>query len=226
MEYIYEIIKILEEWITHLLSYFISTSKRINILYLFSSVLIAFYVYQKSEIKESFWKYIFNKKVWLGKSALVDYLLFLFNGLFKIILIAPYIIFGFYISFYVSEGLLVWFNFPEHSLTATETLVLYTITLTLVNDFFSYLTHYLMHRIPLLWEFHKVHHSATTLNPLTQYRIHPLELIINNIRNILIFGLITGIFDYLSNHQIDKVMFLGANIFTFIFFFLGANLRH
>ena len=35
-----------------------------------------------------------------------------------------------------------------------------------------------------------------------------------------------GFFDYLSSHQIDKMMFLGANIFHFLFLFLGANLRH
>ena len=226
MSYINDIIQILEEGLTHSLSYFINPDKRINIIYLFSSLLLALYVYKKSNVKKSFWRYIFNKKVWLGKSALVDYMLFLLNGLFKILLIGPYIIFGFYIAFYVNESLLQFFGFPASSLSVTTTLILYTITLTIVNDFFSYLTHYLMHTIPLLWEFHKTHHSATTLNPLTQYRIHPIELIINNVRNILIFGLITGIFDYLSNHQIDKVMFLGVNIFTFLFFFLGANLRH
>ena len=64
------------------------------------------------------------------------------------------------------------------------------------------------------------------LNPITQYRIHPIELIINNIRRILIFGFLTGIFDYLSAHSIDKVLFLGANVFHFIFLFFGANLRH
>ena len=83
-----------------------------------------------------------------------------------------------------------------------------------------------MHKLPFLWEFHKIHHSATSLNPLTQYRIHPFELIINNIRSILIFGLVTGLFDYLSAHQIDKLVFLGVNIFHFIFLLLGANLRH
>ena len=83
-----------------------------------------------------------------------------------------------------------------------------------------------MHKVPFLWEFHKIHHSATSLNPLTQYRIHPFELIINNIRSILIFGLVTGLFDYLSAHQIDKLVFLGVNIFHFIFLLLGANLRH
>mgnify|MGYP001221853377 CR=1 FL=1 len=226
MEHLYDIIKILEEWITHSLSYFINLDKRINIMYLFSSLLLAFYVYKRSDIQESFLIYIFNKKVWLGRSAVVDYMFFFLNGLLKILLIGPYVIFGFYIAFYVNEGLLQLFGFPRSSLSLEKTLFLYTITLTIVNDFFGYLTHYLMHKIPLLWEFHKIHHSATTLNPLTQYRIHPIELIINNVRNILIFGLITGIFDYLSRHQVDKVMFLGVNVFTFLFFFIGANLRH
>ena len=216
----------LEEALTHSLSYFIDPDKRINILYLLSSLILAFYVFKTSKIRGSFWRYIFNKRVWLGRSAVVDYIFFFFNGLLKVLLLGPYIIFGFYIAFYINEYLLQIFGYPEFSLSITKTLVLYTITLTIVNDFFSYFIHYLMHKIPFLWEFHKTHHSATTLNPLTQYRIHPIELIINNIRNILVFGFITGIFDYLSHHQIDKIMFLGVNVFTFLFFFFGANLRH
>ena len=39
-------------------------------------------------------------------------------------------------------------------------------------------------------------------------------------------GLVTGYMDYLSNYQISKLMFLGVNLFSFIFLFLGANLRH
>ena len=216
----------LEEALTHSLSYFIDPDKRINILYLLSSLILAFYVFKTSKIRGSFWRYIFNKRVWLGRSAVVDYIFFFFNGLLKVLLLGPYIIFGFYIAFYINEYLLQIFGYPEFSLSITKTLVLYTITLTIVNDFFSYFIHYLMHKIPFLWEFHKTHHSATTLNPLTQYRIHPIELIINNIRNILVFGFITGVFDYLSHHQIDKIMFLGVNVFTFLFFFFGANLRH
>tara|TARA_B100000214_G_scaffold242264_1_gene177518 strand:- start:254 stop:1207 length:954 start_codon:yes stop_codon:yes gene_type:complete len=216
----------LEEALTHSLSYFIDPDKRINILYLLSSLILAFYVFKTSKIRGSFWRYIFNKRVWLGRSAVVDYIFFFFNGLLKVLLLGPYIIFGFYIAFYINEYLLQIFGYPEFSLSITKTLVLYTITLTIVNDFFSYFIHYLMHKIPFLWEFHKTHHSATTLNPLTQYRIHPIELIINNVRNILVFGFITGVFDYLSHHQIDKIMFLGVNVFTFLFFFFGANLRH
>ena len=223
---IQEAYNLLEEIISLSLSYFVNTEKRIHILYLVSSIILAYYVYKKSSIKSSFLKYIFPKKVWASKSAFIDYSLFCFNSLVKIVFIGPYIIIGFYIAFYTNEFLLGMFGFTNFSMGVTDTIILYTIAITLVSDFFSYFTHFLMHRIPLLWEFHKVHHSAKTLNPITQYRIHPIELIFNNIRSILIFGLITGLFDFLSDHQVDKVMFLGANAFTFIFFFFGANLRH
>ena len=225
-EYIKEIYNLLEETILLSLSYFINANKRIHVLYLLTSMLLAFYVYKKSSVKSSFFKYLFPKKIWLSKSAFVDYSLFFFNSLIKIVLIGPYIIFGFYIAFYTDEFLTVTFGFPKESLGITQTLVLYTITLTILNDLFSYLIHLCMHKLPFLWEFHKIHHSATFLNPLTQYRIHPFELIINNIRSILIFGIVTGIFDYFSAHQIDKLVFLGVNVFHFIFLLLGANLRH
>ena len=226
LDYIKEIYYLLEETISLSLSYFINTNKRIHVLYLLTSIILAFYVYKKSSIKSSFIKYLFPKKIWLSKSAFVDYSLFCFNSLVKIVLIGPYIIFGFYIAFYTDEFLTVTFGFPKESIGITQTLVFYTIVLTVLNDFFSYIIHLGMHKLPFLWEFHKIHHSATSLNPLTQYRIHPFELIINNIRSILIFGLVTGLFDYLSAHQIDKLVFLGVNVFHFIFLLLGANLRH
>ena len=75
-------------------------------------------------------------------------------------------------------------------------------------------------------EFHKIHHSATVLNPITQYRIHPIELVLNNITAFIAFGLTTGIFDYLSMHKIAELEFLYANVFSFVFLFFGANLRH
>lgn len=38
-----------------------------------------------------------------------------------------------------------------------------------------WLAHLAMHRVAALWEFHKVHHSAQVLTPLTEWRQHPLE---------------------------------------------------
>jgi len=226
VEYLTEIYDLLEETISLSLSYFVNTEKRIHILYLVTSTILAYYVYRKSKIKISFFKYLFPKKIWASKSAFVDYSLFCFNSLIKILFIGPYVIIGLYIAFYVNEYLLMIFGFPNNSLGITQTLILYTVALTIIGDFFTYLVHYAMHKIPMLWEFHKIHHSATSLNPMTQYRIHPVELMINNIRSIFVFGLITGIFDYLSAHQIDKMIFLGVNIFHFVFLLFGSNLRH
>ena len=226
MEHINEIYLLFEEAIVLTLSYFVNTEKRIHILYLFTSMVLAYYVFKSGQIKSSFIKYLFPKKIWLSKSAFIDYSLFCFNSLIKIIFIGPYIIVGFYIAFYVNEYMIDIFGFPNDILSFTQTIILYTICLTVINDLFSYIIHLGMHKISFLWEFHKIHHSATSLNPLTQYRIHPVELVINNIRSIIIFGFVTGIFDYLSAHQIDKMIFLGVNIFNFIFLILGANLRH
>ena len=217
---------ILEESLKLALSYFFNPGKRIHLLYLGSSMLLAFWVFQSSNSNKSFLNYLFPKRIWLSKSAFIDYSLFAFNSLVKILFIGPFVIFGFYLAFHVNEFMLVNFGFPKNSLGVGETLFWYTITLTIAHDFINYLVHFGMHRIPFLWEFHKVHHSATSLNPMTQYRIHPIELFINNIRSLLIFGIITGVFDYLSAHQIDKMVFLGVNVFHFAFLLLGANLRH
>ena len=203
-----------------------NTDKRIYWLYVLSSIGLALYVYLKHIKGESFLKYLFDKKHWFSKSALVDYYFIFFNSYLKLILIAPFLISGLHLAYNTNEYLMETLGYRTFNLSFTETLIYYTITLTIVGDFATYIVHYLMHRIRFLWEFHKVHHSATVLNPITQYRIHPVELLINNIRGILVFGLTMGVFDYLSAGAVEKFTFLGVNALSFLFLFWGANLRH
>ena len=47
----------------------------------------------------------------------------------------------------------------------------------IVNDFLLYWLHRSLHRVPWLWALHKIHHSQTELNSLTNWRHHWLELI-------------------------------------------------
>ena len=42
-------------------------------------------------------------------------------------------------------------------------------------DFFAYWTHRLMHKIPLLWRLHALHHSDSDLDVTTTIRHHPAE---------------------------------------------------
>jgi sterol desaturase/sphingolipid hydroxylase (fatty acid hydroxylase superfamily) len=225
MEY-KEIIEFLQDGFQLVINYVASPGKRTYFLYFITSLILAYYVYFKSKRKESFVAYILHKKVWLSKSAFVDYSLIIFNSFFKLILIAPFLLFGLKLAFNTNDFLLAQFGYAAFNLTTAQVLILYTISLSVLNDFMTYVVHWLYHKVPFLWEFHKIHHSATSMNPFTQYRLHPVELLINNAKGILVFGITTGIFDYVSEHQISKWTYLGVNVFSFIFYSWGANLRH
>jgi sterol desaturase/sphingolipid hydroxylase (fatty acid hydroxylase superfamily) len=53
------------------------------------------------------------------------------------------------------------------------------ISTLLFRGFISFVTHYLMHKIPVLWFVHRVHHLDTELDISTTVRFHPFEFIIN-----------------------------------------------
>jgi sterol desaturase/sphingolipid hydroxylase (fatty acid hydroxylase superfamily) len=69
--------------------------------------------------------------------------------------------------------------------------LLVTITL-LVRGLMSFFTHYLLHKVPLLWRLHRVHHLDTKLDVTTTVRGHPLDIIMQSLGGIplvLAFGL-------------------------------------
>ena len=78
----------------------------------------------------------------------------------------------------------------------------------------------------MLWAFHKVHHSAETLTPITVYRTHPVEGIIFATRAVFVQAVTIALFVSLFGGSIELVEVYGVNILLFIFNFTGANLRH
>lgn len=48
----------------------------------------------------------------------------------------------------------------------------------LLRGFISFITHLLMHKVPLLWRVHRVHHLDTDMDVSTTVRFHPLEFLI------------------------------------------------
>lgn len=50
-----------------------------------------------------------------------------------------------------------------------------------VLDFAVWLQHVAMHRVPLLWRMHSVHHSDRDLDATTALRFHPFELIVSTL---------------------------------------------
>jgi sterol desaturase/sphingolipid hydroxylase (fatty acid hydroxylase superfamily) len=60
-------------------------------------------------------------------------------------------------------------------------------------DMVSYFFHRMAHKVPLLWRFHRVHHSDTSMDSSTYFRAHPVEILLwfgtSNILAAGIFGL-------------------------------------
>ena len=62
-----------------------------------------------------------------------------------------------------------------------------------IFDFSNYWFHRAAHKVPLIWRFHRVHHSDTSMDASTNLRGHPIELMFwfgtSNIVAAAIFGL-------------------------------------
>jgi len=206
------------------LEYFINPDKRLYWLYLLSSVFLAvayFYITKKNT------RVITSSKLWLHPSAKLDYYYFFLSYFLNLFLLVPDIISANSVAIYVNKFLYAQFDYFENTIFSYEEIVLmYTISIFVFSDFTRYWLHRFLHTIPFLWEFHKVHHSAKVLTPITFYRVHPVENFLFGLRYSLSIGFVTGIFIYLFGAMIDIYMVLGVNIFIFIFSLFGSNLRH
>ena len=105
-------------------------------------------------------------------------------------------------------------------------IILFTSFHFIFDDFTKFFVHRCMHKWHILWALHKVHHSATSLTPMTVFRTHPLEAVIFSFRGALTQAITISSFIFLFGKNVDLLTVLGANIFAFIFNILGSNLRH
>jgi len=199
-------------------------NKRLYWLYLVSSLIIAgVYLYINKKQR----RINLSSKLWLHPSSLLDYKYFIISFFVKTILIIPFIFGATEVSMFVYEYLLDSYGFIKiTSFSYGTIIILYTLSLFLVSDFTRYWLHRFLHTIPFLWEFHKVHHSPKVLNPLSFYRVHPVENILFASRYAFSIGSVTGVFFYFFGAYISVVEVLGANVFLFVFSLLGSNLRH
>ena len=61
------------------------------------------------------------------------------------------------------------------ALWAHQPWALQAVEIVLLGDLVVYWGHRLSHRVPLLWRFHRVHHTAERLDWLAAFREHPLD---------------------------------------------------
>ena len=199
-------------------------NKRVYWLYLLASIFLAFIYYYFSK-KNS--RVILSSKLWLHPSAKLDYIYFFLANLVNIFLLVPFILSAKNVALFTNKFLYQNFGFIEfNSFSYFQITIFYTIAIFVFSDFTRYWLHRFLHTIPFLWEFHKVHHSAKVLTPITFYRVHPVENFLFGLRYAISIGFVTGVFIYFFGAKINIYMVLGVNIFVFITSIFGSNLRH
>ena len=202
--------------------------KRIFVGYLIASGLLALWVFSRQGVPiGARIKTLISKDLWLHPSVLLDLKLIVVNNALWLVLLAPLLGSQLALALACKRLLVELFGrgdiFSWSSLTVS---LIYTLVLFVVDDFARFISHYLYHKLPILWRFHAVHHSATVLTPLTLYRVHIIEMMLNALRSILVTGLIGGIFIYLFHGKIAPMMIFGVAVFSLLFNLAGSNLRH
>lgn len=206
-------------------------AERLYWLYVASAVLIAFAVFAARAGRitlRGFLAFCLPRRVLLHASALLDYRYYLVNRVMFGLLMLPAApaaalaaIGGTVVLLDALAGRPV--DVPAAS---AASLVLQTVLSALAMDLGLFLSHKLQHDVPLLWQFHKVHHSAEVLTPVTAYRIHPVDDLLSMGLSGALGGIVTGIFQYLQPGNPGAAVLLGLHACVFLYYLAGFNLRH
>ena len=105
-------------------------------------------------------------------------------------------------------------------------LLLATLLELLAYELAYWFGHYLFHRIPALWEFHKVHHSAEAMTTFTELRQHPVEILAFMNLIAIATGAAFGAMTYAFGPGVRPFTLLNANIVLMLFLVSYGHLRH
>jgi sterol desaturase/sphingolipid hydroxylase (fatty acid hydroxylase superfamily) len=205
-------------------------------VFFLSAVLLAFYAYltasqQRGDITlAGFIAYLAPKSVYRHQSAWLDCKYYVVNSILYRLFNISALAFAFAGLLQVAAGVrhVLTLAFGPATTTAEPSLLArlgYTLAIVAAVDFAKWLTHYLQHKIPALWEFHKVHHSAPVLTPLTNLRVHPVDVLLENTLAGIASALVVGLYGYLYSTGVVEITLYGMAVVYFIAG-LFAPLRH
>ena len=110
---------------------------------------------------------------------------------------------------------------PEFATRAILTVVLF-----LAYELCYWLHHYLCHRVPFLWEFHKVHHSANVLTPITVFRVHPVDTWLFANMMAVAVGTANGVANYAVGATVYQYVLTDTNLILVVFIHLYVHFQH
>jgi sterol desaturase/sphingolipid hydroxylase (fatty acid hydroxylase superfamily) len=170
---------------------------------------------------------VFPKKIMLSRSTRTDVWFFAFNTMVAGLLFGWAILSAHVVSSFVNNSLVAGLGAPTPSSSpAWVAMTVMTIAAFIAYEFGYWLDHYLSHKVPFLWEFHKVHHQAEVLTPITNFRVHPVDSIV--FVNILAvtMGTTAGVIDYLFGKPVASFSPFNVNALILVETYLLDHLHH
>lgn len=171
--------------------------------------------------------FMFPKEIWSHSSTINDCIIAVINSFLARLL---YIVMS--VGPIAAAGAAGYFVADYLNLTQTEAaptwgvIIAFTLITMLASDFCYYWAHRLAHTFPVWWEFHKTHHSAEVMTPITLLRYHPLDDLIYSVFRHVGSSVAAGVFLFMYPSIEGATTILSTNIFVFAFNLLGSNLRH
>lgn len=104
-------------------------------------------------------------------------------------------------------------------------LIAASLLVAVVFDLAYYVTHRISHENRWLWPFHKLHHSAEVLTPITAKRNHPVYNILLGFVNALIAAPVAGVIFGLFG-VVDFTRIFGVTLLIALMNVTGGALRH
>lgn len=199
----------------------------------FLLALFSYFYYQQknSDVTlQKIFSFLFPRKSYVSKSALIDYQVFAINTVFFALptnaimavgaaCISVYVS-GIFKQIFGDSVVGIWYWTPVVSF------VFFFLIKVLIIDFINYWTHRWFHTNALLWPLHRLHHSAEALNPVTIHRKHPLFTFITSAIQTLVVGTITAIAFCIFVGKPNYYNMLGVSMVRAVFNLTGAALRH
>lgn len=207
-------------------------SKKIAIPAIISAILIAYAVYAMRVRpargpNASFWSFLFPREIYLNRSALVDLQIALITVVLKPV---QFIVMGVTVALFAANltDLIVDVFGPAPALlphTWGVTLLLGLVAF-LLTDLSTYLIHRISHERRFFWAFHRLHHSAEVLTPLTVERKHPMYGVFSRLLDFALVSPFYALVLYFWPGDTDAMVILVVRWTYGLFALAGANLRH
>jgi sterol desaturase/sphingolipid hydroxylase (fatty acid hydroxylase superfamily) len=93
-------------------------------------------------------------------------------------------------------------------------------------DLGTYVAHVALHRSPVLWPFHAIHHEAPVMTPLTTYRTHPVESVVVGFVESVTTAIVLTVWVNLGAGTVSYAHLLGTNLLLLAFRSMFACARH